>query len=318
MWYDMPKKVILDVDPGIDDAVAIALALFDPRLEVVAITATGGNVFPAQATRNVQTIVELLDPPRWPRVGAAPEDNPLPADGRLLHGNNGLGNVDFPIAELAKVHPAEKVLCDEIRAAPEDVTVVCGGPLSNNARAMQRDPEWISLVGRLVISGGSLGVPGRTSPVADFNIYCDPLSARKVIKSPVTKTLVPLDVSGELTFTFDFLEQLPSESTRSGSLLRQMLAFSYRAQRQVLGQEHINLHDVVAIVAATNPELFEMEMFGADVETDGELTTGMVVFDRRRPALREWRPNVEVALKADIAAVRDCVLRGLEQAGKAG
>jgi inosine-uridine nucleoside N-ribohydrolase len=313
----MAKKVILDVDPGIDDAVAIALALFDPRLEVVAITATGGNVSPAQATRNVQTIIELLDPPRWPRIGTAPEDNPLPADGRLLHGNNGLGNVDFPYAELANVHPAEKVLCDEVRAAPEDVTVICLGPLTNIARAMQRDTEWTSLVGRLVISGGSLGVPGRNSPVADFNVYCDPMSARKVIKSPLTKTLVPLDVSGELTFTFDFLDQLPSESTRAGSLLRLLLPFAFRAQRQVLGQEHINLHDVVAIVAATNPELFEMEMFGADVETEGELTTGMVVFDRRKPALREWRPNVEVALRADITAVRDCVLRGLEQAGKA-
>ncbi|MCC7084219.1 MAG: nucleoside hydrolase [Pirellulales bacterium] len=314
----MAKKVILDVDPGIDDAVAIVLALFDPRLDVVAITATGGNVFPAQATRNVQTIVELLDPPRWPRIGAAPEDNPLPVDGRLLHGANGLGNVDFPIAELAKMHPAEKVLCDEIRAAPEDITVVCLGPLTNIARAMQRDNEWVSLVGRLVISGGSVGVPGRTSPVADFNTYCDPLSSRKVIKSPVTKTLVPLDVSGELNFTFELLEQLPSESTRAGLLLRQILPFSFRAQRQALGQEHINLNDVVAIVAVTNPELFEMEMLGADVETEGELTTGMVVFDRRKPAIREWRPNVEVALKADLAAVRDCVLRGLERAGNAG
>src|SRR5262245_3690892 len=107
----MARKVILDVDPGIDDAVAITLALFDPQLEVLAITATGGNVSPAQATRNVQTIVEQLDPPRWPRLGAAPEDNPIPADGRQLHGANGLAGVDFPLAELAKTHPSEKVLC---------------------------------------------------------------------------------------------------------------------------------------------------------------------------------------------------------------
>ncbi|HTQ38935.1 MAG TPA: nucleoside hydrolase [Pirellulales bacterium] len=313
----MARKVIIDTDPGIDDAVALTMALFDPELEVLALTATGGNVFPSQATRNVQTIVEQLDPPRWPRVGAAPEDNPLPTDGRVLHGQNGLGNIEFPFAGLANIHPAEKVLCDEVRAAPEEITIICLGPHTNIARAMQRDPEFSSLVGRLVISGGTINTPGRVSPVADFNIYCDPLSARHVLKSPATKTLVPLDVSGELAFTFDLLDQLPAETTRAGKFLRQILPFAYRAQRQVLGQEHVNLHDVAAIVAVTNPELFETEALAGDVETEGELTGGMVVFDRRRASIREWRQNMDVAIKADVAAMRDCVLRSLERAGKA-
>lgn len=312
----MVRKVIIDADPGIDDAVAITLALFDPGLEVVALTATGGNVFPAQATKNVQTIVEQLDPPRWPRIGAAPEDSSHAADGRQMHGNNGLGNVDFPFAGLANIHPAEKVLCDEVRAAPEEITVICMGPLTNIARAIQRDPDFVAQVGRLVIAGGTLGAPGRLSPVADFNVYCDPHSARRVLKSPATKTLVPLDVSGELTFTFELLEQLPSELTRAGKFLRQILPFAFRAQRQVLGQEHINLHDVMALVAVTNPELFESEMLAGDVETEGELTTGMIVFDRRKANIRQWRANMDVALKADIAAVHDCVLRGLDRAGK--
>jgi purine nucleosidase len=314
----MTRKVIIDADPGIDDAVALTLALFDPRLEVIAITATGGNVLPGQATRTVQTIVEQLDPPRWPRIGSAPEDNPMAADGRQLNGNNGLGNIDFPYAGLANSHPADKVLCDEVRAAPEEITVICLGPLTNLARAIQRDPEFPSLVGRLVISGGTINFPGRVSPVAEFNIFCDPLSARTVLKSAATKTLVPLDVSGELKFMFDFLGQLPPESTRAGKFLRQILPFAYRAQRQLLGQEDVNLHDVTALVAVTNPELFETEMMASDVETEGELTTGMVVFDRRRSSIRQWRPNVEVALKADLDAVRDCVLRGLELAGRAG
>jgi inosine-uridine nucleoside N-ribohydrolase len=154
--------------------------------------------------------------------------------------------------------------------------------------------------------------------VADFNIYCDPLSARRVLKSAATKTLVPLDVSGELAFTFDFLEQLPAETTRAGKFLRQILPFAYRAQRQMLGQEHINLHDVAAIVAVTNPELFETEALAGDVETEGELTNGMIVFDRRRQNIREWRQNMDVAIKADVTAMRDCVLRSLQRAGKAG
>lgn len=313
----MPRKVIIDTDPGIDDAVALTLALFDPTLEVIALTATAGNVFPEQATRNVQTIVEQLDPPRWPRIGAAPEDNPLPADGRLLHGQKGLGNVEFPFAGLANSHPADKVLCDEVRSAPEEITVICLGPLTNIARAMQRDAEFCSLVGRLVIAGSTINTPGRVSAVADFNFFCDPLSARRVIKSSATKTLIPLDVSSELTFNFDFLSQLPAESTRAGKFLRQILPFAYRAQRQVLAQEHITLHDVASLVAVTNPELFETEMLSGDVETEGELTSGMVVFDRRKASTREGRPNIDVAMKADTTAMRDCVLRSLENAGKA-
>jgi inosine-uridine nucleoside N-ribohydrolase len=134
----MARKVILDVDPGIDDAVAVALALFDPRLDVLAVTATGGNVAPQQATLNIQTIVEQLDPPRLPRLGAAPLDSPLPEDGRQLHGSDGLGNAGFPVAELHNMHPAEKVLCDEVRAAPEEVTIIASGPLTNIDPAMPR------------------------------------------------------------------------------------------------------------------------------------------------------------------------------------
>ncbi len=182
---------------------------------------------------------------------------------------------------------------------------------------MQRDAEFCSLVGRLVIAGSTINTPGRVSAVADFNFFCDPLSARRVIKSSATKTLIPLDVSSELTFNFDFLSQLPAESTRAGKFLRQILPFAYRAQRQVLAQEHITLHDVASLVAVTNPELFETEMLSGDVETEGELTSGMVVFDRRKASTREGRPNIDVAMKADTTAMRDCVLRSLENAGKA-
>src|SRR5690348_10551268 len=104
----MARKVILDVDPGIDDAVALCLALFDPRLDVIAVTATAGNVSAEQATRNVQTIVDHLDPPRFPRIGAATEPaEGLPADARHVHGPDGLGGANFPFAELHQRHPSE-------------------------------------------------------------------------------------------------------------------------------------------------------------------------------------------------------------------
>src|SRR5262245_52350798 len=137
----MARKVILDVDPGIDDAVALCLALFDPRLEVVAVTAVGGNVAPDQANRNVQTVIEQLDPPRWPRIGAAswPEED-YPADNRHIFGSDGLGEAEFQVAELHHLHTAEKVLSDEIRNAPNDITVIALGPLTNLAHSFRRDP----------------------------------------------------------------------------------------------------------------------------------------------------------------------------------
>src|SRR5438105_6409894 len=126
------KKVIRDVDPGIDDAVAMCLALFDPQLEVVAVTSTGGNVPAEQAARNVQAIIEQLDPPRWPRIGVGSDpDNGLPAQSAPLFGSDGLGNAQFEVAELHHRHPSEKVICDEAHAAPEQITIVCLAPLTN-------------------------------------------------------------------------------------------------------------------------------------------------------------------------------------------
>ena len=310
------KKVLLDVDPGIDDAVALCMALFDPQLEVVAVTAVGGNVFPEQATRNVQAIIEQLDPPRWPRIGEAslPELG-LPTRNIQLHGPDGLGNANFQVSELQHRHPSEKVICDEIRAASGQVTLVALGPLTNIARAFARDPGLEELVGQIVIMGGTLSGSGNITPAAEFNIYCDPESARAVFRSAATKTLVPIDISSQVSFGFDLLDQLPGEDSRAGRFLRRVLPFLFRSNRQELGYESIRLNDAVALVAALHPELFEVELLAADVELSGELTTGATVFDRRR--LREWRTNIAVATKVDAAAVRDCILRGITMAGSA-
>jgi purine nucleosidase len=310
------KKVILDVDPGIDDAVALTLALFDPTLEVVAVTATGGNVSPDQATRNVQAIIEQLDPPRWPRIGlASMPDDGLPANRAHIFGNDGLGNSNFATAELHHRHPAEKVLCDEVHSAPEAITLVALGPLTNICRAFQRDPKLQSAVGQMVIQGGTIGGAGDITPAAEFNIYCDPAAARMVFRAPTTKTLVPLDVTRQLVFTYDLLDQLPDETSRAGRFLRKVLPFLFRSHRQALGIEGIQLPDVVALVAALHPELFEIEMAAGDVETSGELTKGATVFDRRR--VPEWRRNLALATGLDAAAVTDCILRGLSAAGAA-
>jgi purine nucleosidase len=311
----MARKVIIDCDPGIDDAVALTIALFDPRLEILAVTATAGNVTAEQASRNVQAIIERLDPPRFPRVGTAAASEAAPSvDGRRIHGDDGLGNAGFAVSQLHHQHPSEKVICDAVRAAPNEVSIICLGPLTNVARAFQRDPELPRLVHRLIMMGGSVSGVGNVTPSAEFNIFLDPASALSVFRSKVTKTLVPLDVTSRLRLTLDFMDQLPADTSRAGAVLRLIVPHLFRSFHQTLGQESFCLHDVVALMAAVEPELFETKEMAGEVETSGQFTSGMTVFDRRPKP--EWRPNMEVVLDAQIDALETAILRGLRRAGE--
>jgi inosine-uridine nucleoside N-ribohydrolase len=308
----MGRKVILDVDPGIDDAMALCLALSHPELEVVAVTAVGGNVSPTQATRNVQAIIERLDPPRWPRLGAASEpDNRLAVDRRGLYGADGLGGTGFVVAERQHLLPSEKVICDQVRDAPHSVTIVALGPLTNIARAFIRDPDLPTLVNRIVIMGGTVSGPGNITPAAEFNMFCDPIAAQVVFRSPSTKTLIPLDVTNRIELSYDLFNKLPGESTKVGQLLRQLLPAAFRGYRQQFGLEGIHVHDTVTLLAVLYPDLFTMKSMAGDVETQGELTVGATIFDRRRvPA---WRHNMEVALDMQKDAVVEAILRALNR-----
>jgi len=312
----MARKVLIDCDPGIDDAVALCLALLSPELDVVAVTATAGNVPARQANRNVQTIIDQLDPPRFPVFGAAtPNETPRAMTRCHLHGDDGLGGAGFGGADLHEPRPADKVICDAVREHPDQLTILSLGPLTNIARAFQRDRDLPSLVGRLVISGGSVNGIGNETAAAEFNMFYDPSSAQAVFRAPMTKTLVPLDVATQVRFTLDFVDALPPPSSRAGALLRKVVPFAFRAYRQELGMEGIYLHDVIALMAVLHPELFEAEELAGDVETGGELTTGATVFDRRRN--RDTHGNIEVAMDVDVAAVQDGILRSLDAAGRA-
>jgi purine nucleosidase len=309
----MRKKVIIDCDPGIDDAVALIMALFDPRLQVLAVTACGGNVPADQATCNLQSLVQLLDPSRLPKIGIASNDTVLPSRPFSLHGSDGLGGLNLPQTNLHGARSAEKVICETLREYPHEVTIIALGPLSNVSRAFSRDPSLVDLVHSIIISGGTVHAHGNATPVADFNFFCDPHAAQHIIHEPVAKTLVPLETSRQMVFGFDVLDQLPSESSRAGRILHKMLPHCFRAHRQLLGSEGIVMHDVVALVAATNAELFDRERVTADVEIAGNLTAGMLVLDRRHN--KEAQSNADVLIDCDSTAVGDCVLRGLAIAG---
>jgi purine nucleosidase len=263
----------------------------------------------------VQTILEKLDPPRWPRLGVArAEDSPAAVDVRDLHGTDGLGNLSAQISELHHQHAADKVICDAIRLHPGEITLIALGPLTNIARVLQRDPDLATLIGQLVIFGGSTNATGDVTPAAEFNFYADPEAARFLLRCPVTMTLVPLEVSRQLIFNLDFLNGLPEESTRVGRFLRHVLPFYYRAHRQHLGLEGLPLGEAMAALVPAHSDWFETEPMAGDVETTGTLTKGMTVFDRRTP--REWRRNLDVVVHANFSEIRQAIERGLRHAGQ--
>lgn len=307
------RKILIDVDPGIDSAVALALALFDPTLEVVAVTAVAGNVSAEQATRNVQAIIEQLDPPRRPRVGAAIEPETAPAGNMaFLSGSDGLGNAVFQVAELHQRHPSEKVLAESIRTSGEQLTILTLGPLTNVGLCLRRDPAIVGQVGQFVIAGGTYAVPGNVTPSAEFNMYFDPEAARETLRSRATKTILPLDVLSKPVFDYGLLERVPSAASNVGLLLSKLLPFYFRSHRRQLGIEGVRLHDAVALLGLTNPELFTTQRAAVDVETAGELTAGATIFDRRHEP--QWSPNCDVAIDVNVAGVVDAIVSGLERA----
>ena len=307
----MARKIILDVDPGVADALAVCLALGDPRLDVVAVTATGGNITPQQATLNVQTIIEQLDPPRWPRIGAADPNQPLRTDGRELCGADGFCGAELRVAELHHRHPSTKVMAEEIRKAPGEVTVIACGPSSNIAAMLQREPDLATQVGHLIILGGTLAGPGNVTAAAEFNVYCDAKAAQDVYRSPVTKTLIPLDVSSHVSLDYNLLNQLPSRQAAAGQMLLAILPGLYHAYRQRFGLEGIYAHEVVGLFAALHPELLTTKPLCCEVETGGVLTHGATVIDRRR--VPDGMPNMDVAVDLDASAVIDAILRCVQQ-----
>lgn len=317
----MPQKLIIDADPGIGDALAIAVALFDPEIDLIGVTATSGCVSGPVATRNLQTIVETLDPPKWPRIGCCDrETTPTQCEfsdhgvsTSALNGPSGLGDCDFRVAEFASPKESAKLLIELVRAEPLEITLLTLGPLTNVALALDRASDFLSLLKGIVCLGGSVAAGGDVTPAAEFNIFSNPEAARTVLRSPATKTLVPRDVALAPVLTFDQHKRLPhDESTTVGRFLQSMLPFALRAHHQHLGLEGMRLHEVVALAAISRPSLFQVAPMAVDVETRGELTTGMTVFDRR--GQQHWKSNIDVVREVESQGVIDYLTSTLRRA----
>lgn len=313
----MAYPLIIDADPGIGDAIAIATALLDPEIDLIGLTATAGRVTADQSMRNLQSIVALLDPPKWPRLGQGEgERPPLPMDSGLfayeLDGHSGFGDFEPYDVQTADRVEADKLIVDLVNAAPNEVTLLTLGPLTNVQRAIGRDPELLGKLRELVCLGGSVAVGGDVTPAAEFNFFADPDAARSVIRQPATSTIVPLDVVCRVQFTLDQFDRLKLDPhRRRGQLIHKLLPYFFRAHHEKLGRESICLGELAALAAVTSPRFFERERTRVDVETVGQLTRGMTVFDRRGVA--HYGTNIDVLTEVDAQGVIDrfaSIMRG--------
>lgn len=304
----MPRKLIIDLDPGIGDAVAVVLALLDPEFDLLALTATAGSVPGDVATRNLHGIVAHVDPPKWPRIGSAPSVAGLQRLGfesqlDALHGSTGLGDVEIFAPELHHRHESSKVLIDSVRANPQEVTLLTLGPLTNVAAACERAPDFMDLLGGLVCLAGSVAAGGDLTAAAETNVYLNPEAARSVLAGPYAKTLIPLDATNGTIVTYEEFTRISDGRSPASQFLKQLLPFYFRAHHQFLGMEGIWLREVVALAAVARPGLCRLQSLQVDVEVQAGLTSGVTVFERR-PHLA-GKTNASVALEVDPQGVVD-------------
>jgi inosine-uridine nucleoside N-ribohydrolase len=304
-----PRPVAIDTDPGIDDALALMLALRSPELRVELITTVAGNVPVHTATANARRVLAWLAPPAWPVVaqGAGrPLRRPLHT-ATTFHGGDGLGGVTalrhadgspyYPVpAQPAARRQAAQRLLQLVQHYGRDLTVIALGPLTNVARAIQLSPTTMQQLGRLVIMGGAIGVPGNVSPVAEFNVFVDPHAADVVFRAGLPITLVPLDVTCQVRLTRAFLRH-----AHQGAEASLVQVTHHLTQQPLHSQEQsMAMHDPLAVAVTIDPSLVTFTSLPVCVETRGLHTIGMTVADRR-PATY-WSndmPQLEVALAVD-------------------
>ena len=263
------RRVIVDTDPGTDDALALLMALNCPDLHIEGITTVGGNATLAQTTRNALRLLEHVAGGRAVAVAAGAD---RPARGSFsyayhVHGTDGLG-VDLP-STARKPYSADAVefIRDRALAAPGQVTVIALGPLTNVAAALDRRPDVAKAISEIVVMGGAVEVPGNITSHAEFNIYEDPWSANAVFASGVPVTLIGLDVTHRTSLHRDGGPRWFEGNSRSATFGNRILANSFRQRADV---QEFYLHDPLAVAAAIEPELLTYRRAQVAVETDGE------------------------------------------------
>jgi purine nucleosidase len=272
----MAATIILDCDPGIDDALAIAFAHGHPDLNLTGITTVAGNVGLAKTTRNALAVAEFVGAEGTPVTPGCATPLVRPAlDARHVHGESGLGGAKLPEpVQKAQDNHAVDYIIDTVRAAPGAITLVATGPLTNIAMAVRKEPRLTGWVKDFVIMGGSSG-RGNVTPAAEYNIWADPEAAAAVFGAGWTVTVLGLDVTLKTGATPVTLARMGELGTLGAELLLPALN-QYRSVSEPGGPA---VHDVCAVVYLAAPDLFGLTPARVEVETAGRLTSGMTVTD---------------------------------------
>jgi len=279
----MKRKIIIDTDPGQDDAVAMLTALGSPDdLDVIGVTVVGGNVPLARTVNNARRVLELAGRADVPLYAGC--DRPMVrrlVTAEHVHGTTGLDGPDLPepTMPVAEQHAVDFLIDVLMREPAGSITLCTLGPLTNVAMAIVKAPEIVPRIGGIVMMAGAQFEVGNITPAADFNFYVDPEAADTVLTSGARLTVVPLDVSHQVLSTRARLAAFRALGNRSGAAVADMLAFSEHFDMRKYGWEGAPLHDPCVIAYLLRPDLFRGRTINVSVETASPLTLGCTVAD---------------------------------------
>jgi inosine-uridine nucleoside N-ribohydrolase len=288
-----PTPILLDCDPGHDDAIALLLALASPEVELLGVTTVAGNQTLDKTTANAIRVLEFAGRRDIPVAAGA--DRPLVRDqyvAAYVHGVTGMDGPDLPPPQSDPVdRHAVDFLADTIREAGRPVTLVPTGPLTNVALMLALHPD--ARPERIVLMGGAIA-EGNVTPAAEFNIWCDPEAAARVFASGIDVTMVGLDVTHKALFTQEYNDRLEG---RVGEMVQQLLAFYNKFHRHVYRFDGSPIHDAVAVAHVLNPNLVETAERNVEIDVESELCRGRTVVDLWRRT--ERTPNAHVGVDID-------------------
>ncbi|MDQ0456874.1 nucleoside hydrolase [Rhizobium paknamense] len=296
-----PRKIIIDTDPGQDDAAAIMLALGSPdEVEVLGLTVVAGNVPLTMTSRNARIVCELSGRPDLPVYEGAlkPLERPQ-VTAEHVHGKTGLDGavVDEPTMTVRDQHAVDFIIETIRREEPGTVTLCTLGPQTNIALALQKAPDIAPRVRELVMMGGGFSEGGNITPAAEFNIYVDPQASKIVFGSGIPIVMMPLDVTHQLMTTKARVARIGAIGTRPAQVMVEWLQFFERFDIEKYGSDGGPLHDPTVIAYLVKPELFAGRHCNVEIETESDLTVGMTVVDWWRVSGR--KPNAMVMRTVD-------------------
>lgn len=295
-----PRRIIIDTDPGQDDAVAILLALASPELKVESITTVAGNVPLSQTTKNACALLELAgreDVPVY--AGAARPLYKAPISAEHVHGETGMAGANLPEPHLrARSVDAATHIIDVLRKEPAGtITLVCLGPMTNLAHALTHAPDIAPKIAHLVAMGGAQREGGNITPTAEFNFFVDPHAAKIVMAAGIPTTLLPLDVTHRAIATSRRLAPIADLKTPVGDMVVRMLGAEDRFEKMKYGWEGGALHDPMTIGWLLRPDLFSGRECNVEIEVESPLCLGQSVVDlwkvTNRPPNALWIDNVD-------------------------